>query len=81
MDSGEKSDVAKIQSKVEWSGVGDETRSDRSLKFISSHWLCESLILEILDETYFLIIFFFLILDVIHAHSFKSFENTGGKES
>ena len=58
LDSGEKSDVAKIQSKLNGVGLGDETRSDRSLKFISSHWLCEPLILEIPDETYLLIIFF-----------------------
>lgn len=49
------------------------------LVLISSHWLCESLILEILMKLIFDNIF--LILDVIHAHSFKSFENTGEKES
>lgn len=39
LGNGEKFDMAEVQSRWNGVGVGDETRKEKSLKFLSNHWI------------------------------------------
>lgn len=39
LGNGEKFAMAEVQSRWNGVGVGDETRKEKSLKFLSNHWI------------------------------------------